>query len=142
MSDYKELLERAERCAKFDIPIDPRKVVLEVAAALRAVIAERDATESERKHWENTAGCLRTDLEYMTRERDALKERNFALQDKMEIVEAREAEVIAQAEARQRQEDANKIEALLPPQTAASSDLSDFRCGIKTAAAAIRKGET
>ena len=27
--------------------------------------------EAERKHWEMTAGTLRTDLEYMTRERDA-----------------------------------------------------------------------
>jgi len=32
--------------------------------------------EAERKHWEMTAGTLRTDLEYMTRERDALKSEN------------------------------------------------------------------
>lgn len=36
-------------------------------SAFIAVLKERDATEAERKHWQMTAGCLRTDLEYMTR---------------------------------------------------------------------------
>ena len=68
MSDYKELLERADRQAAAHVTLSD--VVGPLAAALRAVIAELAATESERKAWENTAGCLRTDLEYMTRERD------------------------------------------------------------------------
>jgi len=63
MSDYKELLERADEWK----PSDAWRIVVDLSAALRAVIAERDATESERKHWEMTAGTLRTDLEYMTR---------------------------------------------------------------------------
>jgi len=71
MSDYKELLERVTQSALKSYPFGG--LIGEISAALRAVISERDATESERKHHENTAGCLRTDLEYMTRERDEYK---------------------------------------------------------------------
>lgn len=46
---------------------------------ISALKAELSATESERKHHENTAGCLRTDLEYMTRRAEtAERERDEA----------------------------------------------------------------
>jgi len=61
MSDYTDLLAKAEAYKTTDALA--AHLLLNLAAALRG-------TESERKHHENTAGCLRTDLEYMTRERD------------------------------------------------------------------------
>ena len=65
MSDYKELLERTARYSVLSDEASRDTYMLH--SALHAVLAKLDATESERKAWENTAGCLRTDLEYMTR---------------------------------------------------------------------------
>lgn len=41
-------------------------------ALLDNLIIELDNTEKERKHWEMLATNTKTDLEYMTRERDSL----------------------------------------------------------------------
>ncbi len=60
MTDYRDLLLRADSLPLYDSGGEASDLPDELAAALRA-------TESERKHHENTAGCLRTDLEYVTR---------------------------------------------------------------------------
>lgn len=81
MSDYKELLDLSSR-----IVSPPISFVSELADALRAVIAERDATESERKHWEMTADALRTDLECMTRRAEQAEARLADAEDALQKI--------------------------------------------------------